>query len=361
MGERPHPGDRVLDLKGDRLLPGLINAHDHLQLNGFPHLDYLGSYHNAGEWIRDFNTRLRADERLRASAAVPRAQRCFAGALKNLLSGVTTVAHHDPLPEQPDGFPTRVLGRFGWSHSLGIDGAEAVRAAYAATPASQPWIIHAAEGVDAEARDEFDRLEALGCLRGNTLLVHALALDEGRRQRLLACGAGIIWCPSSNLRLFGRTAEVEDLVRSHRVALGSDSRLTAAGDLLDELQVAREQTTLTEAELERIVTADSARLLMLNDRGTLVPGKLADLVVLPAGLALSRATRRDLRLVMLGGAGRYADGEYAGALDWASQWTQVQVDGILKYLQRDLAQIIASGEVTEAGVAVPRGGRAACG
>ena len=98
-----------------------------------------------------------------------------------------------------------------------------MRAAYRSTPSDTPWIIHAAEGVDAEAAAEFDRLEALGCVGSNTLLVHGVALDEARRARLAAAGAGLIWCPSSNLRLFGATAAVADLVRCGRVALGSDS------------------------------------------------------------------------------------------------------------------------------------------
>ena len=31
-------GDLVVDLHGDRLSPGLINAHDHLQLNTLPEI-----------------------------------------------------------------------------------------------------------------------------------------------------------------------------------------------------------------------------------------------------------------------------------------------------------------------------------
>src|SRR5882757_4779450 len=35
LGADPHAGDSIVDLEGDRVLPGLINAHDHLQLNSF--------------------------------------------------------------------------------------------------------------------------------------------------------------------------------------------------------------------------------------------------------------------------------------------------------------------------------------
>ena len=179
----PMRGDLVLDLGGDRLLPGLINAHDHLQLNHFPALQYPALYGNAAEWIEDFNARLRDNPAVRASAAVPRAQRLLGGGLKNLLSGVTTVAHHDPLDAllQRASFPTRVVREFGWSHSLHVDGEARVRASCAGTPAGQPWIIHAAEGVDAQAHAEFERLAALGRLRPHTLLVHALGLDESQR------------------------------------------------------------------------------------------------------------------------------------------------------------------------------------
>ncbi len=57
----PQPEDLIVDLAGDRLLPGLINAHDHLQLNSLPALSRRGRY----------PARARLDFRDRFAAAQP--------------------------------------------------------------------------------------------------------------------------------------------------------------------------------------------------------------------------------------------------------------------------------------------------
>lgn len=347
-------GDLVVDLGGDRLLPGLINAHDHLQLNALPRLESQQCYRNVRGWIRDVDTRRRTDAAFAELVARPRADRLLVGGIKNLLSGVTTVAHHDPLyPSLLDAdFPTRVVTNCGWSHSLYIDGDEEVRNSCMRTPPDCPWIIHAAEGTDAEAADEFDRLEALGCLRPNTLIVHGVALDSLQRQKLELAAAGLIWCPSSNLRLLGQTARVDELARLGRVALGTDSRLSGSRDLLEELHVARESTNLDDAELESMVTGQAAGLLRLTDRGALRVGNLADLVILPAGMSISQASRTDIRLVVLGGLPRYADEFYARSLLPDTSWTRVHVDGRPKMLDSELAAALAVAKTAEQGLEI---------
>lgn len=344
--------DLRIALNGDRMLPGLINAHDHLQLNALPRLAWRERHANVAEWIADIEPRLATDAQFIANAGVPRADRLLIGGIKNLLCGATTVAHHDPLYPAllAPGFPVRVLERYGWSHSLGLDGAATVRAAQRATPTEQPWIIHAAEGLDAAAGAEFDALEALGAIAANTVLVHGVALAAGQRRRLIEAGAGLVWCPASNLHLFGRTADVETLAAAGRLALGSDSRISGSRDLLDELNVARACSALGDAELEALVTERAAALLRLPDRGRLAPGRLGDVLVLPAGRPLARARRADMRLVLIGGAPRLCDPDYARAFGPAADLVPCEVDGAPKFLARGIAVALAAAAVREPGL-----------
>jgi cytosine/adenosine deaminase-related metal-dependent hydrolase len=350
----PQPEDLIVDLAGDRLLPGLINAHDHLQLNSLPAHETQGRYRHASDWISEIDSRRRSDPQFAAGVAVPRNDRLLVGGIKNLLSGVTTVAHHDPLYPFLVGSecPIGVVRNFGWSHSLYIDGEEKVLASYRSTPAEWPWIIHAAEGLNDEAAAEFDRLDALGCIQRNTLLVHGIALDQRQRKRLANAAAGLVWCPSSNQNLFGKTADVADLITAGRVALGTDSRLSGARDLLEELRLASRITGLDELALESLVTRDGADLLRLSDRGALRPGLRADLLVLPARTRLAAAARADVRLVMVGGAARYGDSDCAGRFAPSTEWVHVLVDGRPKVLHGHTAELLAHARAAEPGLEI---------
>lgn len=346
-GERIAAGTtgQPVDLGGARLLPGLVNAHDHLHLNGaLPRLKFREGYRNASEWIADITPRLSTDAGLLAHRARPRAERLLAGGLKNLLSGATTVLHHDPrhaVLEHAD-FPVSVPEPGGWAHSLALEGEEAVRASRQATAAGQCWIVHAAEGVDTAAALEFDRLDALGCIAPGTLIVHGLGLSAAQQGRAVDAGAAVVWCPGSNLHLFGRTLDPAWLHAQGALLLGSDSRISGGRDLLAELALARELTGWDERVLERWVTQDAARRLGLHDRGRLAPGLRADLIALPAALPLSRATRADLRLVVVGGRPLYADADLGEALGLVP----VRIDGRRKAIAPQL-------QMAEPGLDIP--------
>jgi cytosine/adenosine deaminase-related metal-dependent hydrolase len=348
---RPARGDCVVDLAGDRLLPGLVNAHDHLQFNNFAPTRYREVHANVGEWIVDVTANRGRDAVLDAAEALALETRMLAGGIKNLLSGVTTVAHHGSFHATFEDFPVRVVRNYGWAHSLGLASDGEVRDSYQRTPASWPWIIHAGEGVDAAAAAELARLDHLGCLGARSVLVHAVGFRGAQQDRLIAAGAAVVWCPASNLFLFARTLDPGKLLAAGRLGLGSDSRLSGANDLLAELRCARAAAPACAVHLEALVTRHNARLLRLGDRGVLTAGALADLTILPAGMALAGARRADLRMVMLGGVMRYGDAAYASALGPHSNCGPVDLDGVPKVLDRALVLRLRRSGYREPGLA----------
>ncbi len=267
--------EREIDLSGYLLLPGLINSHDHLELNLFPKLG-KGGYSNAREWADEIYHP--EESPLREHLSVPLPVRLAWGGLRNLLSGVTTVAHHNPCNEElfATDFPVRVLRAFGWAHSL--DFSPDLAEQYQKTPRNLPFILHAAEGTDDKAAGEIARLDELGVLGPRTVLVHAVAIGRDEINLLLRRQCSIVWCPGSNLEMFGRTLSSEALISGLPIALGTDSALTFAGDLADELRNARRHDVAPDV-LYGMVTSAAALILRLRDgRGWIRHGGAADLV-----------------------------------------------------------------------------------
>lgn len=357
LGVAPGADDAVIDAGSAFVFPGLINAHDHLELNSQPRLKWREQYANAREWIADFQPRFHTDPALAINRPDTLADRLWVGGLKNLLSGVTTVGHHNPLHRVlRRRFPVRVVRRFGFSHSLLVDG-PGVRASHARTPAAWPWMIHAAEGVDEDAGREIDLLAEMGCLTPNTVLVHGVGMCTADAERVLAAGAGLVWCPSSNEFLFGRTADVRRFDDADRLALGSDSRLSGAGDLLDELQAAHATRQLSPEGLVRAVTTGAARLLRIEG-GRLAPGAPADLTAVRASAgdpfeALVTAARRDVCLTMVEGRPAVAAPDLSGV--FSATGTAVlpaRVDGEPRLVARWIGRRAARAGLREPGFEV---------
>lgn len=279
---RPPRGAVEMDLRGHVIVPAFINAHEHLQVNGVPPLPGDRTFANSYAWVDAFQAHFDAPA-VKAALAVPKALRMRHGALKNLLAGTTCVVHHDPWHEalDADDFPVALLRGHGWSYALGGPTfGPPVRASYAATPPGRPWIIHLAEGSDDVARSELAALDAMGCLGPNSVLVHGVGLGAEGMARVVERGAAVVWCPSSNRHLLGTTLDPRPLAAAGRLALGSDSRLSGARDLLDELCGIRERDELDAATALGLVTCDAARIFGLAGRGSFDPGAHADFIVI---------------------------------------------------------------------------------
>jgi hypothetical protein len=69
-------------------------------------------------------------------------------------------------------------------------------------------------------------------------------------------------------------------------------------------------------------------------------------------MALSEASRADVRLVVLGGRALYADAHYARLVAPATHWAAVCVDGKPKMLERRLVAALSAATVGEPGLEI---------
>ena len=332
-GERiVHPdskSDVTVNVGAGQFHPGLINAHDHLHRNHYPR---LGSppYQDAYAWGTDLHTRYLQD--VERGRALDRRTALLFGAFKNILSGVTTVVHHDAWePEFERGFPLRVA-RVRTVHSLGFERNWTAARAAEDTQPSTPLCIHLAEGVNQRASEEVEDLERRGWLDARLLAVHCVGVDQAGAARLSAARAAVVWCPTSNIFLFGQTAP-QTLLQHIDVLLGTDALLTGAGTLLDELRFARSTGVLDDQVLLDGVGSLAARRLGLP-APSLAGAAAADVILLRK--PLFEAQPADIGLVMVGGLVVLADEAIAGPLtDGTAE--SVTIGGVSKLIPTELA------------------------
>jgi cytosine/adenosine deaminase-related metal-dependent hydrolase len=325
-------GKREVDLAGRVLLPGLVNAHDHLDFSTFPALGEP-PYASVYEWSAAVDAGA-GDPRVRRALEVPIVERLFLGGLRNLLAGATAVVHHSPYHRSlgRDGFPVRVLARYSFAHSPGLT--PRLRRTYRTTDRRIPWLVHAAEGTDDRCRAELGALDEAGLLRQNTVLVHGVALAPEEASRIAGAGACVVWCPESNRNLYRATAPVAALrAAGVRVGLGSDSPVSGVRDALSNLAAARREGVLGDGELLELATRESAAVARLPVGGA-EAGAGADLLAVDSLGGILDADRRAVSLVMVGGRALY--GEPALLEPQEPRPGRIQVDGAERALAAPL-------------------------
>jgi 5-methylthioadenosine/S-adenosylhomocysteine deaminase len=303
-GERP-PDTQSTDLGGCLIFPGLINAHDHLNGTWWPRVGPGRPYANVYQWLDDLHrSHIRYDRQRNSIEDIYEL-----GMYRNLFSGVTTVADHFLRVNGPEfytRFPIDVLFEYGrtWTPREPTGWGDDIPTEYSlAVRTGQPYIIHLAEGIDPETTQEMDVLLEADALGRNTLIVHGISLRPDDIQAMATVGASVCWCPSSNLYLYERTADIPALLKAGvNVTLGTDSSLSGGMNLLEELRTAfhavshvcvgSDWNTASHANVscdppsarwlvESVTTRAAYALLREKRSGRIAPGYDADLLVLP--------------------------------------------------------------------------------
>jgi len=167
-------------------------------------------------------------------------------------------------------------------------------------------------------------LDQLGLLRPETLLVHAIDLEDDDFARLRANRPGLVHCPKSNAKLAHGVARITEIRETGiPLALGTDSVASNnVVDMFEEMRAAIFQQRVRTQRLEsldahaafRMATLGGAECLGLNERlGSLDPGKRADFVVVdlndpavqpvhdPIEAMVYSASRSNIRATFIGG------------------------------------------------------------
>ncbi|MFM2162712.1 MAG: hypothetical protein RLZZ383_2224 [Pseudomonadota bacterium] len=274
------PGAPVID---DLVIPGVVNAHTHLELDALPTLrapTFL-------DWLADLRHHLPApDPGPRAAHDLAALGCAWVGDVSNgghtgdwlVAAGLRGVVHHERLGTDPEivagllatPVAEHAVGpgvtRWPTAHALFSTAPAAVAHLLAGRDGRPPACLHLGESVDeaeflrdasgrhADLLDALGRdwrgghrraprpvasLEALGVLGPGLLAVHGVFLDAEDREDFARTGARLCLCPRSNLNVTGRLPNVPAwLAAGVPLALGTDSRASAESlDVLAEIPV----------------------------------------------------------------------------------------------------------------------------
>jgi cytosine/adenosine deaminase-related metal-dependent hydrolase len=240
------------------------------------------------------------------------------------------------------------------------------------TPLNLPFILHAAEGVDAKSAQEIFDLDRMQLLDERTVLVHGLALNRKAVSLLNQRRSALVVCPTSNQFLFHSTPSSSLIGALNSVVLGSDSALTSAGDLLDEINFARTEIGVDANLLYGMVTSKSASVLRLrNGEGNLRPGAVADLIAvhdksLTPAQTVAQLTFDQIDLVILGGRVQLAsaslyerlpklhrDGLQPLVIEGHRRWLRAPISNLLLLARKSIGRDLRLGgkKVDHAGAA----------
>ena len=251
-------------------------------------------YRDHIDWSRDIQERYR--EIIEEIERLPMRLRVRWGEIKNLLDGVTTVMDHTVQP-----LALEVIDRIAGAHYIhSIPFHTRARLQLLKLWGGSPVTLHLCEGQTARARAEAEIVRRWNIGRREIVAVHGIGLTRGRGFR------GLVWCPDSNLRLYGATAPIDDLCDEVPIVFGTDATLSADACLSRHLKRARALGLLSDREVFDALSATASAVWRLEDRGRIAPGLRADLVIARKKCAdpwdaFFEVTREDILFVWIAG------------------------------------------------------------
>jgi aminodeoxyfutalosine deaminase len=337
-GDVARPEAPVRDLGTGVLLPGLVNAHCHLELS---HLAGAVAFEGGfAAWVeRLVQSRGRHGEAevlaatARALSFVRERGTAAIGDVSNTLvhldllaaSGLRSVVYLELLAWDPGAADTTLArAREGLAAATALAGRVELRLAAHAPHSVSPELlrmlvkeggpaaIHLAESpeetryladgggewaaflqrrglghvpFEPPGRSPVAYVDGLGALHPRLVAAHAVQVDEADRRLLASRGVHVVLCPRSNRNLGVGRADVASLVTAGvRLALGTDSLASVETlDVLDDAVVlSRQFPSLAPAAILRMATRGGAEALGLDDLGALEPGMEAALAFAPA-------------------------------------------------------------------------------
>ncbi len=357
------PADQIVELPDLVLMPGLVNAHCHLE---YTHFGTLTHHENFTEWIREIVDRKNHSSPKEMSDGLEQ------GIKQMIKQGVTAVGDHisfnthwekivaSPLRGRIFGealgvtkemsldiytnlleiqkkirsHPSTLLSMNISPHSVHALNQDTLKKVM--TEQAGPLSCHLAESQDEDdyfkkqsgrlfnflkefsdnrhpAKSGLQFLEQQKLPLEKLLIVHGNYLDEEDLKIISRHHLSVVFCPGSHAYFGHQSFPLENyLKRGINVALGTDS-IASNSDLnfLEELRRVRKKfPSLSPAKIIELATLNGAKALRLDaEIGSLVPGKKADVVGFKlAGhfpeQALFQAARADF--VMLNGKINYS-------------------------------------------------------
>lgn len=335
--------DLTIDCSNAIAFPGLINSHDHLELNLFPQLKN-NNYSNYMQWGADIHVAHKTI--VQSVLKIPASLRIQYGAYKNLLNGITTVVNHGKKITAVN-LPVTVFQNCTNLHSVQLEKNWRWQLNFKPFQ-KKPFVVHIGEGTDEAAAAEIDTYSRNNYFGKTTIGIHGVAMNSKQAKNF----AALVWCPVSNYFLLNKTADIDLLKKETVILFGTDSTLSGDWSIWEHLRLARSLRMLSDSELFSAVTATAAKTWNIFNNDVVVAKKKKDNYF----DSFFSLTPEDILLII-------KDGQvilYDESLHWQLHNTvsnhnfdKIHINQSAKYVQGNLAALVQQIQLINPGIKFP--------